>query len=254
MKVYFILLTAVILYSSFWFGISVLLKRNDVADIAWGLGFVMLSWLSFVLSDTDTFRSWLVNALVSIWGISLAWHIGQRNQGKAEDFRYHQWRMEWKHFYTRSFLQVFMLQGILMYIIALPVFYIHQAPVTDFTLVDAMACLLWGIGFYWESMADYQLKKFKENPQHKGVIITTGLWKYSRHPNYFGEVVQWWGVFLLTIQLNGGWIMMISPLMITYLIRYVSGVPMLERKYLGRPDFIQYAEKTSIFFPRKPLK
>ena len=162
--------------------------------------------------------------------------------------------MEWKNFYTRSFLQVFLLQGFFLYLIALPVTVINVSQNRDFSWVDFTGVLIWTIGFFIEVVADFQLSKFKSKSENKGRIITTGLWQYSRHPNYFGEAVQWWGIFLLAVTLPFGWTTIVSPILITILLRYVSGVPMLERKYLGQTDFEAYKRSTSIFFPMPPKR
>lgn len=147
-----------------------------------------------------------------------------------------------------------MLQGLFLYIISLPIILIQQHHVVGLSWIDLVGTGTWTIGFLFESISDYQLKAFKSKPEHAGRIMTTGLWKYSRHPNYFGEVVQWWGIFLIALPLSGGWITIISPLTITYLIRYVSGVPMLESKYAGNAEFDQYKRKTSVFFPLPPTR
>ena len=251
MNSYLILALVVLCYMIVWYGISLVLKRNDVADIAWGLGFVLVSWVSFYLSP-NTERGLLVAVLVTLWGIRLSLHIFLRNLNKPEDFRYRNWRDSWKHFYLRSFLQVFILQGLFLYIISLSVIFIQQDHTRHLSLIDWVGTTVWVVGFLMESVSDYQLKAFKKKPEHAGRIITTGLWKYSRHPNYFGEVVQWWGIFLIALPLPGGWMTLVSPLTITYLIRYVSGVPMLERKYAGNSEFEHYKKRTSIFFPLPP--
>lgn len=251
MNSYLILALVVLCYMIVWYGISLVLKRNDVADIAWGLGFVLVSWVSFYLSP-NTERGLLVAVLVTLWGIRLSLHIFLRNLNKPEDFRYRNWRDSWKHFYLRSFLQVFILQGLFLYIISLSVIFIQQDHTRHLSLIDWVGTTVWVVGFLMESVSDYQLKAFKKKPEHAGRIITTGLWKYSRHPNYFGEVVQWWGIFLVALPLSGGWMTLVSPLTITYLIRYVSGVPMLERKYAGNSEFEHYKKRTSIFFPLPP--
>lgn len=251
MNHYLILALVVFSYMLFWFVVSIRIKRNDVADIAWGLGFVVVTWFSYFLSDQSP-KALLVNVMVTIWGLRLSWHIFLRNKGKSEDFRYHQWRMEWKHFYLRSFLQVFMLQGLFLFITVLPVIYINAQSAFRFHFLDGAGILIWLTGFYFESAGDYQLKQFKSKPENKGKIISTGLWRYTRHPNYFGEVVQWWGIFLMAVTLPGGWMTIAGPLTITHLVRYVSGVPMLERKYAGNPEFEEYKKRTSVFFPLPP--
>jgi steroid 5-alpha reductase family enzyme len=248
MTPYLILAIGLFAYMAIWFVASVVRKRNDVADVAWGPGFVLIAWLSFYVSDMHA-RALLVNSLVSIWGLRLSWHIYGRNKGKPEDFRYHQWRMEWKHFYVRSFLQVFMLQGLFLYFTVFPVIFINLSEFSGFTMLDATGLLVWLVGFGFESIGDYQLKQFKSDPSNKGRVITRGLWRYTRHPNYFGEAVQWWGIFLMALSVPNGWITVIGPLTITWLLRYVSGVPMLERKYKGNPEFEAYKKRTSAFFP-----
>lgn len=253
MNIYVLVGLVVVAYMVIWYGISLMLKRNDVADIAWGLGFVVVSWISFFLS-LQTERGILVAVLVTLWGARLSFYIFLRNKNKPEDFRYRNWRESWKNFYLRSFLQVFMLQGLFLYIISLPIILIQQHHVVGLSWIDLVGTGTWTIGFLFESISDYQLKAFKSKPEHAGRIMTTGLWKYSRHPNYFGEVVQWWGIFLIALPLSGGWITIISPLTITYLIRYVSGVPMLESKYAGNAEFDQYKRKTSVFFPLPPTR
>lgn len=239
------------LYMSVWFIIACILNRNDVADIAWGLGFVLMSWLAYALSEQSA-RSLLVNILVTIWGLRLAWHITQRNLKKAEDSRYAAWRAEWKHFYLRSYVQIFLLQGIFLFVILLPVLFIHASVPMPLRLLDALGTVIWCIGFVFESVGDRQLKDFLKDPANKGKIMERGLWAYSRHPNYFGEVTQWWGIFLCAASVPYGFVTVIGPLLITFLILFVSGVPMLERKYAGRPDFEAYKKRTSMFIPLPP--
>lgn len=248
MNPYLILALALFAFMTVWYVIALVKKRNDVADIAWGLGFVFLAWFSYYLSGGND-RALLVNSLVTVWGLRLAWHIHSRNHGKPEDFRYTQWRKEWKHFYLRSFLQVFMLQGVFLFVTILPVLFINISVPEPFRGLDLVGVSVWLIGFYFESAGDYQLKQFKKNPANNGKIMTTGLWRYSRHPNYFGEAVQWWGIFLFALTIPGGWFTAVGPIMITYLLRYVSGVPMLERKYKGNDNYEDYKRRTSVFFP-----
>lgn len=239
---------ALFLFVNAWFAVALALKRNDVADIAWGLGFALVGWTAFAFSDLSA-RSVLVNALVTAWGLRLAWHIARRNARKPEDARYAAWRQEWTWFRLRSYVQVFLLQGVLLYIIALPMLFIHAAPASALTVLDAAGVVVWLAGFFFEAIADAQLKRFLRDPANKGKIMDRGLWAYSRHPNYFGEVTQWWGVFLLALPLPYGFMTVVGPLTITLLILFVSGVPLLEKKYAGRPDFEAYKKRTSVFVP-----
>lgn len=238
-------------YMNAWFAVSVVLKRNDVADIAWGLGFVLMAWTALILYGYS-FNARLATGLISIWGIRLAWHIGSRNIGKPEDRRYAEWRKTWKNFYVRSYFQVFMLQGVLLFLIVSPALFISLSGTHRFGFVDIIALLVWVIGFFFESVGDHQLKTFLHNPANKGKIMQEGLWKFTRHPNYFGEVMQWWGIFLLAVTLPGGWMTVIGPVTITLFILFVSGVPMLEKKYEGRADWEAYKNKTSVFIPMAP--
>ncbi|MBP7740931.1 DUF1295 domain-containing protein [Candidatus Woesebacteria bacterium] len=241
-------------YMSLWFVFSVIKKRNDIADIAWGLGFILLSWFSLYLTNVSA-RGLLVNLLVTIWGVRLAWHIYKRNLNKKEDYRYAAWRKEWgKWFFLRSYFQVYLLQGLFLYLIIQPVIFIHNQVNMNLVALDFIGLLVWIIGFYFESTGDAQLKNFISNPANKGKIMETGLWKYTRHPNYFGEVTQWWGIFIFAISLSGSFFTIIGPLTITILILFVSGIPMLEKKYEGRPDFENYKKRTSMFFPLPPKK
>ncbi|MBX7170317.1 MAG: DUF1295 domain-containing protein [Pyrinomonadaceae bacterium] len=229
------------------FIVSLIKKRNDVADIFWGIGFILVAWTSFFLAESFNNRALLVNVLVTIWGLRLAFHIGLRNRGKGEDFRYKAWRESWgKTFYWRSYLQVFILQGFFLFLISLPLVFVNPGN-AEFSLFDVLGLLIWLIGFFFEAVGDYQLLQFTKNAENKGKIIQTGLWKYTRHPNYFGEVVLWWGIFFFALPF-GFWTI-ISPLTITFLILYVSGIPMLEKKYENNPEFAEYKKRTSAFFP-----
>lgn len=251
MNYFSVLALALLGYMSFWFIVSFIKKRNDIADIAWGLGFVLIAWLSFYLSNYS-FKAVVVNCLVTIWGLRLSWHIYNRNKNKPEDSRYLGWRKTWKYFYLRSYLQVYLLQGLFLYLISLPVIFINYAVSEVFASLDALGLLVWVTGFYFESTGDHQLKKFNDNPANKGKLMDRGLWHYSRHPNYFGEVAQWWGIFLITYSVPGSLLTIIGPLTITLLILFVSGIPLLEKKYEGRPDWEEYKKKTSVFFPLPP--
>lgn len=239
---------ALFVYMTLWWLVALYLKRNDVADIAWGLGFVLMAWLAFAYSAHSA-RSLLMCSLVTIWGIRLAWHIARRNLGKPEDARYAAWRQEWKHMALRSYLQIFLLQGVLLYIILFPVLLVHASAVVPLHWFDIVGVGLWLLGFACEATSDAQLKTFLSDPANRGHIMDRGLWAYSRHPNYFGEVVQWWGMYLLAVAVLSGYATIFSPLLITYLILFVSGVPLLEQKYAGRPDFEAYKKRTSRFVP-----
>ncbi|OGG34928.1 steroid 5-alpha reductase [Candidatus Gottesmanbacteria bacterium RIFOXYB1_FULL_47_11] len=254
MSYYPLLALVLFVYMNCWFLISLVKKRNDVADIAWGLGFIVLSWSGLLVSGFSL-RAFMVNILVTIWGSRLAWHIYTRNRNKREDYRYLAWRNEWgRWFYIRSYLQVFLLQGTFLFLIVQPVVYINAFGAAPFQITDVVGVAVWLIGFYFEHTGDRQLKQFVSNPSNKGKIMDQGLWRYSRHPNYFGEVAQWWGLFFIALSVPGAIFTIIGPLTITFLILFVSGVPLLEKKYAGRADFEEYKKRTSVFFPLPPKK
>ena len=235
------------------------LRDNSIVDIAWGTGFVLLAIWALWRGGPLAPRQLLVTCLVLIWGLRLALHIGRRKKGQGEDFRYQAWRRSWgKYFLLRSYLQIFMLQGALMAIIAWPILALELRPQPSLGWIDLLGLLVWCAGFGCEAISDRQLQRFKANGQNRGKIITSGLWHYSRHPNYFGEATLWWGIFLIALAgvglSRGGWLLALGPLTITLLLRFVSGVPLLEKKYAGRPDFEAYKKTTSVFIPWIPKK
>jgi steroid 5-alpha reductase family enzyme len=232
---------------------SIIKKRNDLADEAWGLGYILIAWLSYILAQNSNYPALIVNILVSIWGFRLFWHINTRHKGKAEDTRYANWRKEWgKYLIIRSYLQIYLLQGLMLLIISIPIILINKTGNNEINFLTIIGLIIWLVGFYFESVGDRQLSQFIKNPNNKGKLITTGLWKYSRHPNYFGEVTQWWGIWLITLNISSNFWGIISPITISILILFVSGVPLLEKKYSGRADFEVYKKKTSVFFPLPP--
>lgn len=250
MSYYLTLALLLFAYMSLWFVVSLIKRRNDVADVAWGLGFVLLAWASFFLSGDSGVRGLLVNILVSTWGLRLAWHIHKRNKGKAEDYRYLAWRTEWgKWFYVRSYAQVYLLQGFLLFLIVLPVLIINKSLSSSLGWLDLLGVAVWIFGFYFEVVGDAQLTQFIKNPANKGKLMQGGLWAYTRHPNYFGEVTQWWGIWLIALSVPSGIFAIIAPLTITFLILKISGIPMLEKKMEKNPDFAEYKRRVSMFLP-----
>ncbi len=239
-------------YATFWYGLSILFKRSDIADIAWGLGYILLCGYLF-LNEPSGIVSQVCYLLVTIWGLRLSIFIFSRNIKKQEDFRYKAWRESWgATFLWRSFLQVFLLQALLIPIVLLPVILSSQDPDQSFSIISFLGILVWLIGFYFQAVGDYQLAQFKKDTSNKGKIIQHGLWKYTRHPNYFGEIMMWWGVFMITLPLDNSLYGIIGPVTITLLIRYVSGVPMLEHKYEGNKKYQQYKARTNMLIPWFP--
>ena len=234
---------------------SLALKNSSIVDIFWGIGFVIIAWLAFSLGGGYIPRKQFVAVLVTMWGLRLALHIGIRNWGRGEDFRYAKWREEngprWWWF---SFFQVFLLQGILMWIISAPLIAAQTSgfPVI-ITPLDMVGVVVWIVGFLFEMLGDLQLMSFKQNPKNKGKLLTKGLWKFTRHPNYFGEAVLWWGYYIIALA-SGSWWTIFSPILMTYLLMNVSGVAMLERTMKLKPGYEEYIRKTNAFFPWLPKR
>ncbi|MDP1624009.1 MAG: DUF1295 domain-containing protein [Bacteroidales bacterium] len=237
------------LYMTIIFILALNRKDNSIVDVAWGVGFVIIAIYTIVQSGEVDLRKMIVSLLVLLWGLRLSFHIMVRNSGKGEDFRYKTWRNTWKFFFLRSFFQIYMLQGLLMLIISTPVWFINTSTGGTLGPWDSIGLVVFGFGFMFEVIADYQLAEFKRNPANNGKIITTGLWSVSRHPNYFGETLIWWGISFYALSFPHGWYTLISPVTITLLLRLVSGVPMLEKKYRNHPDWADYKAKTAAFVP-----
>ena len=254
-RIFFFQALVILLYDVTWFIIAVTKRRNDVADIAWGGGFIFAALTATLVQGTTEPRAALVFTLVAIWGGRLMLHIGMRNQGKREDPRYRAWREEWGDaFLVRTFFQVFLLQGLLLLIISLPVTWAITRNGPPFHILDAVGLCIWLCGFLFETIGDYQLLQFKKNPANRGRIMKTGLWRYTRHPNYFGEVTLWWGIFLVCLPVPGSWWTIVGPLTITWLILKVSGTPLLEKRYDDNTEYAAYIRNTSAFFPFPPKK
>lgn len=243
----------ILAYATLWFIFSILKKRNDIADIAWGIGYIVLCVYYFLYFPNQA-RHLLLYSLVLLWGLRLSIHIALRNKGKSEDYRYKKWRQEWgKIFYLRSYLQIYLLQGVLLLIIISPITLASSQIQSSLNYLDLLGLSIWIVGFFFETVGDYQLSQFIKTKQ-PGQIMTSGLWQYTRHPNYFGEVTMWWGIFIITLTSPISIFGIIGPLTITFLILFVSGVPMLEEKYKDNPKFQEYSNKTSKFFPLPPKK
>lgn len=234
--------------------ISLIIKRNDIADTAWGIGILLVALTSYVLRAEKGALMQVLLLLAVLWGIRLSVRIFLRNMHKGEDYRYKKWRDEWgAWFYVRSYFQVYLLQGFLMVVVGYP--FIHASVyggTVSIGTVAILGILMWITGYFFEVVGDWQLDQFIKSKPEKGTILKTGLWKYTRHPNYFGEVTMWWGMWLLVATLPVGYIALVSPLMITFLILKVSGIPMLEKQFEGNADFEEYKRKTNAFFPGRP--
>lgn len=251
---------ALLIYMTTAYVVSLILKDNGIADIAYGGGFALLAWSTYLLGG-GSLAGFFISLLATIWALRLSIRIFLRNHGKPEDFRYRAWREAWgKTFIWRSYLQVYLLQGTVIFLVSLPLTLTNIFG-TDGTLgaLSALALILWGAGFFFEAVGDYQLARFTGNPENKGKIMDRGLWRYTRHPNYFGESVMWWALALFAATVLWPSLVLvvatfISPVLITFLLLKVSGVPMLEARFAGNPQWEAYKARTSVFLPLPPKR
>ena len=245
-----------ILISILWIW-SVLIKNVSIVDIFWGFGFVVVNTFYVFHLEKIEPRNLLLLVLVAIWGLRLTIYLAIRNIGKGEDYRYQQFRKDYgeNRYWWFSYFQVFLLQGVLILLVSLPLFGVHFNDASgELTWLDYLATVVWGIGFSFEAGGDYQLYQFKKNPNNKGKVLNTGFWKYTRHPNYFGDAAVWWSYALFSIAAGSYW-QIIGTVIMTLLIIKVSGVAMLERTLKDtKPKYKAYIENTNSFFPWFPKK
>ena len=242
------------IFATLLFFLSLIVKRNDIADVAWGTGIVVVGVVGYSLRTIHATTTSIVLLLVLAWGVRLTLRIFLRNLKKGEDPRYRVWRETWgEWFYLRSYFQVYLLQGALMIVVGYPLLHLSVFAKPGISLPFVFAgSLVWSLGFFFEGVGDCQLDTFIASKPPKDAVLSTGLWRYTRHPNYFGEVTQWWGIFIIMLPVPFGFIAIMSPLMITFLILKVSGIPMLEKRFEGNPNFDAYKKTTSAFFPLPP--
>jgi len=236
--------------------LSLIREKACVADSFWGLGFVLIAWLAWSMGP-ETSRSLLVAVLISIWGLRLFFHITMRNWGAPEDRRYRAMREHYgRRFWWVSLFSVFLLQGTLLWVISLAPQLAQLSSVPDrLTWLDGLGLFVWAVGFTFEAVSDYQMKRFSSNPANEGKVMDKGLWGYSRHPNYFGECLVWWGIFIIALATPYGWWALFSPVLVTVLLLKVSGVAMLEKDIIQRrPDYERYRHRVNAFFPWFPSK
>lgn len=238
--------------------VSGLVRDASIVDIVWGLGFVLVAWAVLLRFGPAGLRGWLLLLLTTFWGVRLSLYLGWRNIGKGEDFRYRAMRQ--KHgdgFFWASLGTVFSLQGFLLWLVSLPVQTgvariqpVHISPARDrIGILAVVGAVLWAIGIFFETVGDYQLARFKADPRSRGRVMDRGLWRYTRHPNYFGDFCVWWGLFLIAAD-GGHWWTVISPILMSALLIKYSGAGLLERSIVKRrPGYTTYIERTNAFFP-----
>ncbi|PQO33592.1 DUF1295 domain-containing protein [Blastopirellula marina] len=234
--------------------ISLWRKDASIVDLFWGLGFVVVAWVSTLCAASPGPLAWLTTLLVTIWGCRLAGYLAWRNLGHGEDKRYAEMRNKPdRNFALFSLVVVFGLQGTIMWNVSLP---LQILPTLEgsFSAISALGLACWGIGLAFESLADYQLARFKANASDQHQVLDQGLWRYTRHPNYFGDFLVWWGFFLLVLSADStAWWTAIGPALMTFCLLYFSGVAHLEKRIqTRRPEYADYIRRTSPFFPWPP--
>jgi len=236
------------------FAAGVRRRRHDGVDVVWGLGFVLIGVVTAVLADGPAWRRVLVTALVAVWGLRLAWHIHRRNRGKPEDRRYVAMLARAPgNPNVYALYSVYLLQGAVMWVVSLPVQYAQYGGGT--WVVVPFGVALWLVGFVFEAVGDAQLARFTADSANRGKVLETGLWRYTRHPNYFGDACVWWGFFVLACHDWPGLVTAVGPAAIMFLLTRVTGKPLLEKSiHARRPGYAEYVARTSGFFPRPPKK
>jgi len=238
--------------------ISLPLRDASILDIAWGLGFVLIAWLSFAMTDQLGPNRWLLPLLTTIWGCRLAAHTGWRKTGEPEDRRYAKVREKWgKSFPLVSLFTVFAVQGVLIWIVSLPLQVGANNVQPGRGLLHFIGIAVWVVGFFFETVGDWQLARFKAKSNNEGEVCDEGLWRYTRHPNYFGDFCVWWGLFAIAISpIISNWTIswiVIGPITMSILLLRVSGVTMLEKDLKDRkPGYAAYVKRTNAFFPGRP--
>jgi steroid 5-alpha reductase family enzyme len=233
-------------------GVSIWRRDASVADVAWGLGFVLIAWVSFALADGAEPRKTLVVVLTSIWGLRLAAYLAWRKAREEEDFRYRELRARYgRRFPLVSLVAVFGFQGLGMWTVSLP---LQAAQVPDtpsgLTALDFVGLGIWAVGMLFETVGDFQLARFKANPRNRGKVLDRGLWRYTRHPNYFGDFCVWWGFYLIALAAEDTWWSVAGPLMMSCILLRLSGVPVMERHMRQqRHGYEDYTRRTSAFWP-----
>ncbi len=240
--------------------ISIPCRNVSIVDIAWGLGFVLIAWLTFVLTANDPMNRpdnparWLLLGLITVWGLRLSVHLAVRNIGQVEDKRYARMRgAAGPHFWWTSLFIVFALQGLVMWVVSLPIQTGIARSESGWAAGHIAGLALWTVGFLFEAIGDRQLARFKRRPENKGRVMDQGLWRYTRHPNYFGDFCVWWGMFVVCVAQGQHWWTVISPLLMSVLLLRVSGVTLLEKSLTAeKPAYADYVARTSAFFPLPP--
>lgn len=233
--------------------VSLRLRNSSIVDPFWGAGFVIVAWTSCLFNSPVSARSWMLVILVSIWGLRLSVFLSWRYLGHGEDSRYA--AMRTKHgerFWWVSLFTVFGLQGVILWFVSFPVQVTTVLPSSPINLVDMVGVVIVLTGLFFETVGDWQLAAFKRDQRNSNKVMDRGLWRYTRHPNYFGDFCVWWGFFLIAAAGGAGWTIG-SPILMSVLLLRVSGVSLLESTIVDRrPDYARYKSRTNAFFPGPP--
>lgn len=249
----------VIGFAAVMFSVARVIGRYDLVDAVWGWLFIIAAVASYAMQSGNVMTfdvQTAVTLLVVIWGVRLSTHILRRiSSTSEEDPRYVELRKKWRgNVMLNIFLRVYVLQAVLALIIVAPVLAINLRGDGMWSVLAVVGIAIWIVGFICESIADKQLARFISKSTNKGKIMQSGLWRYSRHPNYFGELTQWWGIFVVALTVPGGWVTFFGPLLLSYLIIFVSGVALSEKRFEGRPGWGAYQKRTSVLLPLPPKR
>ena len=250
------------IYMNIAFLTGTIKKNNGVIDSFYGAGFVVVVWTSLLLSSSFIIRDVIATILVTIWGIRLATYVTIRNWGKPEDYRYQAMRKRFEDkVLIKSYGKIYIFQGLIIFLVVFPVIFINATSnplivnILDWGFISLIiGVAVWIIGFYFESVGDYQLRKFLKNPNRTKKVLDQGLWKYTQHPNYFGEVTMWWGLFIIATGIPWGLLTVFGPMIINFMIIKVSGIRLLNKRYEGNDEYTAYKRRTSAFIPWFPKK
>ena len=254
-QIYLLAFAAILSMMTILWLISVKIRNVSIVDLFWGFGFVVAGWVYFTSTEGLEARKILLMIMVAIWGLRLSIYLAWRNLGKGEDFRYQKFRKDFgEGYWWYSFFSVFLLQGILMWLISAPLLGAQFYSANSLGILDFTGVAIWAIGFIFEAGGDMQLARFKSDPANKGKVLDTGFWHYTRHPNYFGDAAVWFGYALICLS-AGSYFPILGSVLMTALIIKVSGVALLEKTLnTSKPGYQEYVRKTSAFIPWFPKK
>ena len=257
---------ALFLYIIIAFVVGTVKKNNGIMDIFYGPAFIVVGGMSLLMSmllnGSISYRQIVILTLIIIWAVRLASYLYVRNQGKPEDYRYQALRKRWKtNIPLKSFLKIYLFQGILIFLISIPVWFVnisYNPPITSPFDINSitmwLGTIFWVIGFLFETIGDFSLYAFKKNPENKGKIMDKSVWRYTQHPNYFGETLMWWSIFIIALAVPFGFITFIGPAYLTFQIIKVSGVVLLNKRFRGNDEYADFKKRTSSFIPWFPKK